>query len=245
MNQLSYQCFLKLLKLITYAYAILFLLSSCGNADDQTPHEGDYAYESLNNLKSDAKFNDLVSRCLSSANQATDYARAHKLYEKQEELSQQEKLELAIALGYESVQSMNESHNILWDSWIEVVARFGLIDYEADEVSQIYIEVVKKLTLESNLLGRLYDDERDQFCKDQFYRCSQGAFERNFRATGEMCKLYLPFEDDYDPVNIISCDEFQPDSRAHAQMLTILAGCEFQYECCLIGYDSNDCMLMF
>ncbi|UII18985.1 hypothetical protein [Fulvivirga ligni] len=239
MNQLL-QSLTQPLRLVTYSYVVLLLFTGCKDSNNEEPNQDDNEFESLNNLQSDTKFTELISLWLSYSDQVTDNVTVYQLLEKQDALTEREQLELAHALGFDSVAAMYEAEQELWDLWIEVVARFGLLDQDDEAVSLIFVNAIKGLLSENNSQGRAYDDEREKFCQEQLYNCTNRAFRRHLDATGARCKFCMPLN--Y-PRICVYCDPAFL-GYSHDLMITSLLGCRFQYDCCIIGYDSNECQLM-
>lgn len=224
--------------LLIYSCVLLLLFSHCSESNHEAPNDGDIIFESLDNLKTDTLFIKFVTQLITNAENINDYIVAYELSERESSLSENEKLELALALGYVSIETMYDNEQELWDSWINIVQRFGLITQERELASQIFSELITEIKTSNNNIGKILSPDREEFCLDQSHRCYQNLFNRGIITADELCE-YLP------GLGIVSCIPIPPDNIFPEWVRLGLMGCDFQYDCCIIGFDSNDCMRMF
>ncbi|UII19030.1 hypothetical protein [Fulvivirga ligni] len=235
MSQLN---FTKTSLLLFYCCMLFLLFSHCSEQNHEEPNDGDIVFENLDKLETDTLFLKFVNQLVTNAENINDYIGAYELSERESSLSEDEKLELALALGYGSIETMNDSEQELWDSWINIVERFGLITQERELASQIFSELILEIKTNNNNSGKILRPDREEYCSDQSNRCYQNLFNRAIITADELCE-YIP------NLGIVSCIPIPPDNIFPEWERLGLVGCDFQYDCCIIGYDSNDCMRMF
>ncbi|UII20823.1 hypothetical protein [Fulvivirga ligni] len=226
----------KISLLLIYCCMLFLLFNHCSERNHEDSNDIDISFESLNNLETDTLFLKFVNQLVTNAENINDYIVAYELSERESSLSEDEKLELALALGYGSIETMNEAEQKLWDSWINIVQRFGLITQERELASQIFSELI--LEIKINNSGKILSPDREEYCSDQRNRCYQNLFNRAIITADELCE-YIP------NLGIVSCIPIPPDNIFPEWVRLGLMGCDFQYDCCIIGFDSNDCMRMF
>ncbi len=107
--------------------------------DEETPDE-EVIIEDFTNFKSDPKLIEYVEQSINALNRQVDLETA-SLFEETIELSNQQHQELAIALGFDSIEQMNEYNDLRIESWEQLVKRFDLRNQNEVEINETLVDL--------------------------------------------------------------------------------------------------------
>jgi|GEM_PF-6583130 len=236
-----------ILKIINTMCIITFVLVGCNNSDDKVIDENINSL-TVEVLISDQEFLETVDKLYMVSDQITDLAVVLTLIEKHLEtavgLTDDEQQQLAVASGFTSIEDKFNAQNEFWKSWSKVVEHFNLVSIDREIVLQALMEASLRIEASGKNFSRIHKtylkaiddceiDDRDCECRNFKNGCMERALNGLLNETnGGRCdsRGCGPLIDNPIFTDIIISD---------------IAGCNFNYECCLIGYDSAECSRMF
>ncbi len=129
-----------LFKTIVLGSLVCTIILSCSSdaADEaQTPDET--AVEDFANFAEDSKFLEYVKQLLISSLRVVNTEKILELHQKTQ-LTDQESVQLALALGFDDVSGMEAYYSSLISDWLQLFIRFDLKNHEIEKVNTIIID---------------------------------------------------------------------------------------------------------
>ncbi len=223
--------------------SILFILG-CNNADEENENISTNTIEELAN---DSEFVALLEGIITVHNNSSNLSSVIELLNKPTELTDSEKLQLANVLGFDSVESYQEYEQEFWQSWIDIIKRFDLLSEDSEMIGKVFADrlfqaktetgkALKRSSSYSNKVNECASGDTQCICRVNFNSCVLDRYEPVF-GLENFCVRMNDGEVECDPVIAAN----PPDGLLFGNLLLCLE----EYDCCLIGWDSEECAAIF
>ncbi len=212
----------------------IIITYSCDSSDESEQRIEEVSFEDLANLETDSKFNNFIGELTVISNQIVDLTLVEELISKTENLTEQEKLMLVNALGFDTIENYNRKQVALWKMWTEIVNKFGILYKDRELIKPIF---VKLITQKFDVLNGTSGVSKDQsICEDMHRDCFKGVFDYLREQTGADCT---------GESTIIMCfPPPQPSQGALDLTFWRLKRCNISYYCC-IHQEGSGCELIY
>ena len=222
----------------------IVFITGCNSADDGNNTIPDESTNTLEELTTDSEFVGLLEGIITVHDNSSNLSSIQELLNKDIELTDSELLQIANALGFDSMESYEKFEDEFWVSWIDIIERFDLFLEDKDTVAKIFTDGLiqvkddmasKGPTDNGKKLNECADGDTPCICRVNFSKCAE-PFSDVAIGFDRFCER--------DENGEVFCDPEAAKPKGGLTLVNILV-CLEDYDCCLIGWDSEECAAIF
>ncbi|EZH72121.1 hypothetical protein ATO12_24605 [Aquimarina atlantica] len=188
----------KISKIIILSILLFGGLISCdddSSDEEQIPEE--IIIEDFANFKDDPKFLEYMEQLVASVLKVENADMVLELLE-ETELTDEQNIQLVIALGFETMDQMEENLNVTSENWQELYKRFDLGNQDKALINSVmvdaYVEIVLDLS-NKNSSNALKNSKQDSCLAPCFEKLVED-FEMYDNEYDRLCRIYDLFTDE-------------------------------------------------